>query len=119
MPDPNPFVYPGFKEATDAKNWFEGVDDIVSSLESKEGFYSVNDPMSEILQSEEAKKVIRSCFMAVAERVVPDGLIFEGGDTSLPVSEFVMDGFRGVLLAKSKDLALRRMHTALSKIEKQ
>ena len=119
MPDPNPFVYPGFKEATDAKNWFEGVDDIVSSLESKEGFYSVNDPMSEILQSEEAKKVIRSCFMAVAERVVPDGLIFEGGDTSLPVSEFVMDGFRGVLLAKNKDLALRRMHTALSKIEKQ
>ena len=57
--------------------------------------------------------------MAVAERVVPDGLIFEGGDTSLPVSEFVMDGFRGVLLAKNKDLALRRMHTALSKIEKQ
>lgn len=114
----DPFVYPGFKEATDAKNWFEGVDDILIALETKEGYYSINDPMSEILKSEEAKKVIRSVFIAMAERIVPDSLIFDDGDTSLPVSEFVMTGFRGSMLSKDKDLALRRMHAALSKIKK-
>ena len=116
--DPDPFVFPGFKEASDAKNWFEGVDDIVSTLETKEGFYSINDPVSEVMKSEEAKKVIRACFMAVSERTVPDIVIFGDGDFSLPVSEFVLTGLRGLLLESNKDLALRRMHAALSTIKK-
>lgn len=113
----DPFMFPGFKQAMDAKNWFEGVDDIAGELESVEGYYSINDPMSEILQSEEAKDVIRNAITAVAERLVPDVLIFEG-DTSLPLSEFLSTGFREDLIKKNKVQALRRMHAALSKIKK-
>lgn len=116
-PETDPFMFPGFKQAIDAKNWFEGVDDIAGEMESKEGFYSVNDPMSEIMQSEDAKKVIRDCMTAVSERVLPDSLIFEG-DHSLPVSEFVSTGFRASLIKKNKVVAIRRMHAALSKIKK-
>ncbi len=118
LEDPDAFVFPGFKEAQDAKNWFEGVDDIAGAMETKEGFYSIHDPVSEIMASAKAKKVIMDTVIAVSERSLPESLIFDG-DLSLPVSEFMITGFRESLISKKRDLALRRIHTALSQIPKE
>ena len=115
---PDAFVFPGFKQAQDAKNWFEGVDDIAGALESKEGFYSINDTAEAISQNEKAKKVILDAITAVSERAIPEGFVFNG-DMTLPMAEFLNTGFCASLISKKKDLSIRRIHAALSQIPKE
>ncbi len=111
------FTFPGFQKAMDAKNWFEGVDDIAGALENKEGFYSINDPMNEIVKNEKAKTVIIDAFIAISERTLPESLVLMG-DLSLPAAEYLATGFCASLLGKKRDTAIRRIHGALSQIPK-
>ena len=111
------FVFPEFTEAQNAKNWFDGVEDIVGELKTEPGFWSVHDSMADIAACPEAMKIVSMSVAAVAERVIADTLFTEG-DTSLPVAEFLGTGYLGILLGGKLDQTIRRIHSALSKLPK-
>ncbi|MBQ1377666.1 MAG: beta-galactosidase [Lachnospiraceae bacterium] len=112
------FTFPEFKEAQDAKNWFEGVDDIAGDLITSPGFWSVHDTMAEVSSCPEAMKIVTMAVTGAAERVVADTL-YKEGDLNLSVAEFLGTGYLGIMLGGRLDQTIRRIHSALSKLPKE
>ena len=111
------FTFAGFKETKDAINWFESVEEVAGTLESKPGFYSVHDSMAVIRANDQAKKALLSCLTAIMERALPEQMLFQG-DLTLSAADFLSTGFIGEILGDQKESTLRKLHAALLQIPK-
>ncbi len=118
LEDAAEFIFPEFKEAQDAKNWFEGVEDIAGELTTVPGFWSVHDSIKNVKACPEAMKIVTMAVSGAAERVVADTL-YEEGDQNLSVAEFLGTGFLGIMLGGKLDQTIRRIHSALTKVPKK
>ncbi len=111
------FTFPGFQQTQDAINWFESVEEVAGTLESKPGFFSVHDKFGEVIANEQAKAVLMNTVTAVAERALPEQMLL-AGDPEPSLADSLNAGVFKMLLGDKTETALRRMHAALSKIPK-
>ncbi len=112
------FTYPAFKKAQDARNWFESIEEVAGTLETKPGFYSVHDTIAEIKACPEAREAVLNCVTAVSGRMLGDDVL-DGYDPSTTVAESVDQGAFRYFLKQKQDPALRKMHAALIRIPKK
>lgn len=115
---PEGFTFPGFKQTMDAINWFESVEEVAGTLESKPGFFSIHDKLGEIAGSEQAKKVLLSAVTAAAERALPEQMLLGNMDLEQTLADATGEGILKMMLGDKREQALRRMHTALLQIPK-
>ncbi len=116
---PEAFTFADFKHAQDAKNWFEGVEDIAGDLTDKPGCYSIHDSVAVVVANEKAKKILMNALTAVSERILAESRVLQG-DLTKPLIDFLSTGFIATsLLRNKKDITLRRIHAALSGIPKE
>ena len=115
---PEQFTFPGFKQTQDAINWFESVEEVVGTLESKPGFFSVHDKLSEVLSNERAKAVFLNTLTAVAERAVPEQMVLPD-NTEISLADSLHTGMAKMILGDKEETAVRRMHAALLQIPKE
>ena len=71
------------------------------------------------MANEEAKKVLMNALTAVSERILSESRVLQG-DLTKPLIDYLSTGFIATsLLRNKKDITLRRIHAALSKIPKE
>jgi len=114
---PEQYVFPGFQRSQDAKNWFNSVEEVAGTLESKDGFYSVHDKMSEIAANELTKRIFMDCLIAATERILGEERIL-GRNLDLTVAEMLSTGMMPSFLRGKQEMVLRRMHAALLQVKK-
>ena len=115
------FVFPDFKESSDARNWFESVEEVVGTLQAKEGYFSVHDKVKDVLADEEAKAAVFSCLKGAMDRIASDDLIGNliSGSLESTVAEATDQGYLKMLLARNREKAVRVLHAKLSEIKKR
>lgn len=111
------YVFSGFRQAQDARNWFEGVEDITGELTDAPGFYSVHDSMEHLLGNEAAEKTIRNGIIATTERPINKSLLRQG-DLSRTAVEYLSEGMIASMLGSKRDTTIRRIHAVLKTIRK-
>lgn len=117
---PDIFTFPEFRHAQDAKNWFEGVEDIAGEMVSVPGAFSVHSSMEDVIRCPEAKRVVLDCLVAVSQRILQEDRVFSGNqDMNMSVIDFMSQGMAAEMLGNKSEQAIRRLHSALSKIQKQ
>ncbi len=116
---PAPFTFEGFKQTQDAINWFESVEEVAGTLEVVPGHFSVHDKMRDILANDAAKKVFLDGLTAAAERALPEQMLTGLVDADVTLADATGTGFLATLFAGKREQALRKLHAALSRIEKQ
>ncbi len=114
---PTQYVFPEFKYAQDARNWFNSIEEISAGIEATEGYYSVHDSLTDIAKSPEARRVVLDCMIVVLERSFPEDQFFSrASDRSL------MDMFSGGIFSsiseEKRALILNRMNAVLHKVKK-
>lgn len=114
---PSQYVFPGFKHAQDAKNWFNSIEEIAAGLEAEPGFYSTHDTMIDLVKSAEARKIIYDSLVAVMERSLPEQILF-GNPTDKTLTEVLSSGFFSSMADEKRALFLRRVNAALHKVKK-
>ena len=114
---PEVFTFPGFRQTMDAVNWFESVEEVVGTLEPVPGFYSIHDPIGEVCKNAAAKAAVLNTLIAVTGRPMDDGILLSG-DPNASVADTFGSGFLYSMLGDKRETAMRRMHSALVKVEK-
>lgn len=115
---PEYFTFPGFKQTQDAINWFESVEEVAGTLESKPGFFSVHDKFGDVIANEKAKKVLIDCLTAITERSLPEQMLL-AGDPEPSLADSLNSGMMKMLLEGKEETTIRRMHAALLQIPKE
>ena len=116
----NRFVFPDFKESQDARNWFESVEEVVGTLEAKEGCFSVHDTVKDILLNEEALGSVLTCVKGAMDRVTSDDMIKNliGANAEATIAEATDIGFLKMMLGKKREKVLRVLNSRLNEIHK-
>ncbi len=111
---PAEFTFPGFTETKDAINWFESIEEASADLRDVPGHWSVHDSIAEIAKDPAAKKAFLSCLTAILGRALPEQMVLSG-DLNVSAVDFFSNGMWKELIGGK----LRKLHAALSKIEKE
>ena len=115
---PDEYIFPGFKQTQDAINWFESVEEIAGSLESKPGFFSLNDVLEDVLASPEAKKVLVTAMTALAGREMPEHWMFPS-DRSVTVADMLTNPFLQSMMGENRQQATRKLNAVLMQVPKE
>ncbi len=115
---PEQFTFPDFKRAQDARNWFESLEEVAGTLETKPGRYSVHDTMDAIKTNAQTRRIFMDCIIAALERSLSEEMLFSGDGTAT-VADAMSVGMLSNFLGAKKETILRRMHAALSQVAKE
>lgn len=117
---PEAYTFSGFKQTQDAINWFESVEEVAGTLESKPGFFSIHDSMQDILADHAAKKVLISAITAAVGRALPEQMLMQG-DLSISLADFLTNPMMQMLLGDGdkRQQTTRKLHAALLQIPKR
>lgn len=116
-PNEERFVFSGFRNAQDAKNWFDSIDEAGDGLENDPDSYSINDSVGLIAQSAEARKIVLDSVAAVLGRSLDEDMIF-ANDPEKCINDLFSTGFFASMFGDKGDLLLKRMNIALGRLKK-
>jgi beta-galactosidase len=122
---PEHYTFPDFQESMDARNWFNSLEELASSLEAPEGYYSIHDKMSELGKCREARQVIRKAVMVMLERNLPEEMLFPTGESHYGIQrdaaleDMLSGGFFANIAQEKREDMLKRINKILNKIKKQ
>lgn len=114
---PEEYTFPGFKQTQDAINWFESVEEIAGSLETKEGYFSLNDTLADVAACPEAKKMLIDALTAIAGRALPEQWLL-GGDQSVTVADMLTNPFIQTMMGENRQQSTRKLNAVLMQVAK-
>ena len=114
---PEEYTFPGFKQTQDAINWFESVEEIAGSLETKEGYFSLNDTLEDVAACPEAKKMLIDALTAIAGRALPEQWLL-GGDQSVTVADMLTNPFIQTMMGENRQQSTRKLNAVLMQVAK-
>lgn len=114
----NQYIFPGFKQAQDARNWFDTIDEKSANLIDDPSFFSISNTLGDVSQSPAARKIVIDAVTAVIGRSVDENRIF-GNDPVKSLQEVFSTGIYASLFGDKSQLLLKRMNIALNQIKKE
>ena len=115
---PEQFTFPDFQRAQNARNWFESLEEVAGTLETRPGYYSVHDTMGQIKANPVTRDIFMDCLTAGLERSLSPERVM-AGDESVTVADAMSVGMLAHFLAGKRRPSSANSTPPLSQVEKK